>query len=155
MLKRFFQKVWSAIVTTAKYMGKCMNAVADACGISGLPLHAIKGDASLAHAAKHVTETMVSKATLTKIGVDVQFVAAKGVTISSKCGLTKVAGLLAKVVAASSLSVGTVVVGVGLTILFVGAVWILKRAVKKAEKFIDALSSVEDTTVTIGDFANA
>jgi hypothetical protein len=155
MLERFFQRLWSAIVTTTKFVGKCMKAITDAAGISGLPLHAIKGDASLAHAAKDVTQTMVSKATLTKIGSDVQCIAAKGVTLSNKRGLTKVAGLFAKVVATHALGVGTVVVGLGLTILFVGAVWTLKRTVKKAEKCIDTLSSVEDTAVTIGDFADA
>jgi hypothetical protein len=153
MLRRFFQKTWSIAMTAAKFVGKCMKAMADAVGISALPLHAIKGDVNLAHAAKEVTKTMVSKATLTKIGADVQWVAAKGVIFSSKYGLTKVAGLLTKVVVANAFAVGTTVVGLGLCILFVGAVWTLKRAVKKTEKFIETLSNGEDTAETIEGLA--
>jgi uncharacterized membrane protein len=46
-------------------------------------------------------------------------------------------------------------VGVGLCILFVGAVWILKRAVKETERFIETISGVEDTGGMIEDFADA
>jgi hypothetical protein len=139
-------------VTVGKFFAKCAKAVADAVGISSLPLKAIKGDASLAHAAKEVTKTMVSKATLAKIGANAQWVAAKGVTFSTKCGLTKVAGVLTKVVAANALSVGTTLVALGLTALFVGIFWVIKRTIKKTEQFIETLSSAEDTAETIGGF---
>jgi hypothetical protein len=155
MLRRFFQRAWSVVVTAARFLKKCAQAVADAVAAAAVPLHAIRGDANLAHAAQATTKAMVSPATLARIGADVQWVAAKGVAFSSKCGLAKVAGVLAKVVAANALAVGTTLVSVGLTILFVGAIWALKRAFKNTKEFIETASSVNDTAETIDGFAKA
>jgi hypothetical protein len=129
------------------------KAVADAMGLSALPLHVIRGDASLANACKATATHMASQSHLAAVGAKTQVGFAKAGTIVLKCGLSKVAALCAKVAATSSVTVGTAVVAAGLCVLFVGAVWIVKRIVKKAAEFIETLSAVEDTDVTVEGLA--
>jgi|HubBroStandDraft_6_1064221.scaffolds.fasta_scaffold410007_2 hypothetical protein len=153
----FLKTAWDGLVNfavgTVKLIGKGLKAVADAIGLSSLPLHVIRGDASLAHASKAAATHVVSQATLIKTGAVTKAAAAKVETVAVKCGLAKVAALCAKITAASSVAVGTTVVAAGLCILFVGAVWFVKRLVKKATEFIETLSAVEDTEETVEGLA--
>jgi hypothetical protein len=153
MLKRFFQRAWSAAVTAAKFVGKCLRAVADAVGLSALPLHVIRGDASLAAACKASVSHMVSQANIVATGAVTKAAVSAVGTAATKLGMAKVAAWCACLAPVSPVAVGTAVIGAGLCVLFVGAVWLAKRAVKKAPEFIKTLSAIEDTWVTVGGLA--
>jgi hypothetical protein len=144
MLQRYFQKLWSAIVTGATFARNCLNAIGDAINAAAIPLAAINKNTSLAHAAKAVTNSGVSQASLTRIGINVSHFAAKGAVISKKLGFIKMAGVLFKVSAFGSLPIGTTIVAAGLTILFVGVVWLLLRGAKTAKELIETASSGRD-----------
>ena len=155
MLKRLFQRAWGALVTVAKFTRKCLNNVSDAMGLSAIPLHVVRHDASLAHACKVAAPHIASNSNLCAVGVVAKSLAAKASAFALKMGLAKVSGFLGQVAAMSSLPVGILVVGLALCILFIGAVRALKRIVKKASEFIETLSDAEDTEVIVGDFGFA
>lgn len=153
MLNRFFQRAWSAAVTAAKFAGKCLHAVADAVGISALPLHVIRGDASLAAACKAAVPYLVSEPTIVSTGTVTKTTGAKIGTLATKCGISKLSAWCASLAPVSPMVVGTAVIAAGLCALFVGAVWLAKRATKKAAEVIETFSSLEDTFVTFEGLA--
>ena len=70
MFKRFLKKLWDGLVHVVK-------AVADAVGLTALPLHVIRGDASLASACKAAVPHVVSQANIVKTGAVTKAVVAK------------------------------------------------------------------------------
>jgi hypothetical protein len=155
MLNRFFQRAWSAAVTGAKFVGKCLHAVADAVEISALPLHVIRGDASLAAACKAAVPYVVSEARIVSTGTVTKTAVAKIGTLATKCGISKLSAWCASLAPVTPIMVGTAVIAASLCALFVGAVWFAKRATKKTAEIIETLLSVEDTIVTIKGLALA
>jgi hypothetical protein len=91
----------------------------------------------------------VSQANIAATGA-VTKAAVSGVgTAATKLGMAKVAAWCACLAPVSPVAVGTAVIGAGLCVLFVGAVWLAKRAIKKAAaELIETLSAVEVTWVT-------
>ncbi len=134
-------------MTAARFVGKCLRAVGDAVGLSALPLHVIRGDASLAAACKATVPYMVSQANIAATGAVTKAAVCKVGTLATKVGMAKLAACCASLAPVSPVAVGTAVIGAGLCILFVGAVWLAKRAVKKVAEFIETLSAIEDTWV--------
>jgi hypothetical protein len=143
---------WDGLVDLAIGAGKLviagLKAVGQAIGISALPLHIIRGDDSLAHAATAFTEHAVSETVRMKTGVAVKAGAAKASALASKAGLAKLAALFGKVSLAGSVAVGTTIWATGFVLAFVGVIWLAKRAVKKLGEFIEVVSAVEDTDAT-------
>jgi hypothetical protein len=142
MFKRFLKMIWDGLVHVVK-------AVADAVGITALPLHVIRGDASLASACKAAVPHVVSQATVVKTGAVTKAVVAKVGAGAAKIGMAKLAAWCASLAPVAPVAVGTAVIGTGLCIAFVGLVWLVKRAIKKFGEFIEAVSAVEDTETTV------
>ncbi len=74
--------------------------------------------------------------------------------------MSKLSALLGKVVAANTLAVGTTVVGGVLCVLFVGAVWAVRRwwrnkGAEKAKQVIEACSRAEETGEVFGGLVEA
>jgi hypothetical protein len=155
MLNRFFQRAWSAAVTAAKFVRKCLHAVADGVGLSALPLHVIRGDASLAAACKAAVPYVVSEAKIVSTGTVTKTAVAKIGTLATKCGISKLSAWCASLAPVTPMVVGTAVIAAGLCALFVGAVWFAKPATKKMAEMIKTLSSIEDTVITIKGLALA
>jgi hypothetical protein len=97
---------------------------------------------------------MVSQANIVATGAVTKAAVSAVGTAATKLGMAKVAAWCACLVPVSPVAVGTAVIGAGLCVLFVGAVWLAKRAVNKAAaEFIETLSAVEDTWRTVGGLA--
>ena len=141
MFKRFLKKLWDGLVHVVK-------AVADAGGLTALPLHVVRGDASLASACKAAVQHVVSQANIVKTGAVTKAVVAKVGSGAAKIGMAKLAAWCASLAPVAPVAVGTAVIGTGLCVAFVGIVLLVKRAIKKTTDFIETLSAIEDTETT-------
>lgn len=146
------EEAWNATknlaVNTGRFLLECAKAVANAVGLTALPLEAIRHDASLASACKATVPHVVSQATVVKTGVATKAVVAKVGAGAAKVGMVKLATWCASLAPVAPAAVGTVVIGTGLCIACVGLVWLTKRAIKKFGDFIEVLAAVEDTETT-------
>jgi hypothetical protein len=144
--KRMWNGFKNCVVETAKFLFECAKKVADAVGLTALPLAVIRHDASLASACKAMVPHVASKATVLKTGAVTKAAVAK--VGAAKIGMAKLAAWCAGLAPVAPAAVGTAVIGTGLCIAFVGIVWLLKRAIKKFGDFIEVLSDVEDAEST-------
>jgi hypothetical protein len=148
MCKWAWEKVKAAAIATAKFVGGCLGMVGDALTISVAPLYAFTGDPNQGHAAYNAAKATFSGNFLTSVGHGTQWVAAHGVTFSTKLGGTKLATLLGKVVAAKTVVVGTAVIGGAYCLLFIAAVWAVKHwwshgGGDQVKEFVDACAGGE------------
>ena len=146
--KRMWNGFKNFVVETGKFLLECAKKVADAVGLTALPLAVIRHDASLASACKAMVPHVASKAIVVKTGVVTKAVVAKFGAGVGKIGMAKLAAWCASLAPVAPAAVGTVVIGTGLCIAFVGIVWLIKRAIKKFGDFIEVLAAVEDTEST-------
>jgi hypothetical protein len=146
------KEAWNALknltVKTGRFLLECAKAVANAVGLTALPLEAIRHDASLASACKATVPHAVSQATIVKTGAVTKAAVAKVGAGAAKIGMAKLATWCASLAPVAPAAVGTAVIGTGLCIAFVGFVWLAKRAIKKFGDLIEVLAAVEDTETT-------
>jgi hypothetical protein len=148
IFKRMLKGLKNLAVKTGRFLLECVKAVADAVGLSALPLAVVRHDASLASACKATVPHIVSQANIVKTGVVTKAVVAKVGAGVAKIGMAKLAAWCASLAPVAPAAVGTAVIGTGLCIAFVGLVWLAKRAIKKFGDFIEVLAAVEDTETT-------
>ena len=133
---------------------KFIRAVADAVGISSLPLSIAKGDASVAKAVKEAVPYLVSEPQVAKAGAVGKSILAKLCFGVSKLGCTNPA-LCIKAATLSSVAVGTAIVAVGIFIAFVGVVWVAKQVVKDLSEIIETMSGIHDIGEVAAELAAA
>jgi hypothetical protein len=146
--KRALKGLKNCAVKTCRFLLECAKAVANAVGLTALPLAVIRHDASLASACKAMVPHVASEATIAKTGAVTKAFVAKVGTGVGKIGMAKLAAWCASLASVAPAAVGTAVIGTGICIAFVGIVWLVKRAIKKFGDFIEVLADVEDTETT-------
>ena len=146
--KRFLNGFKNYVMKTGRFLLECARKVADAVELTALPLAVIRHDASLAHACKAMVPHVASKATVLKTGVATKAAVAKVGAGATKIGMAQLAAWCASLAPVAPAAVGSAVIGTGICIFFVGLVWLIKRAIKTFDDFIEVLSDVEDTEST-------
>ena len=96
---------------------------------------------------------MVSQANIAAAGAVTKAAVSEIGAFATKVGMAKLAVWCASSAPVSPVAVGAAVIGAGLCVLFVGAVWLGKRAIKKAAEFIETISAVEDLWGTVEGLA--
>jgi hypothetical protein len=159
---KFMKRLWGGAVRLAinilKAAESCISAVAGAMGISSV-MQTINPDVSLGRASRAVATHVFTQSQLTALGSATQVCAGKLGAAASYCHLTNISLFCAKVCAASSLAIGTTVASASVCVLFVGALWLFKRIVKRLSKdtaeFIEKVPELKSAVDLAEDLAAA